>query len=191
MDRAKQYVDTAMRLDPTSHVVHGAMALTLYFRGDYERAKMESLKTIELNPNDALWLALMGLYLVQQEDFENGMPMYTKALEVDPHPPPWRGMGTFYEHYHFRRYDEALEDARSIEMSGDFRTPLFMAAALGQLGRVEDALPHLEEMLEYWGRPPSELRLELIQRHALSRGLTDHLLEGLAKAGLEGVAEAS
>jgi len=191
LDRAKRYVDTAMRLDPTSHVVHGATALTLYFRGDYERARMESLKTIELNPNDAIWLALMGLYLVQQEDFENGMPLYNKALEVDPYPPPWRGMGTFYEHYHLRRYDEALEDARSIEMSGDFRTPLFMAAALGQLGRVQDAEPHLEEMLEHWGRPPSELRLELIQRHALSQGLTDHLLDGLAKAGLEGVAGVS
>jgi tetratricopeptide (TPR) repeat protein len=95
LDRAKEYADTAMRLDPTSHVVHGAMALTLYFRGDYERAKMESVKTIELNPNDALWLALMGLHLIQQEEFELGGPMYRRAVEVDPHPPPWSGMGSF------------------------------------------------------------------------------------------------
>jgi serine/threonine protein kinase/lipoprotein NlpI len=188
LDRAKEFADTAMRLDPTSHVVHGTMALTLYFRGDYERAKMESLKTIDLNPNDALWLALMGLYLIQQEDFDNGMPMYSKGLGVNPHPPPWSGMGGFYEHYHFGRYEEALADARTIEMAGDFRTPMFVAAALGQLGRGENAAPHLEEMLKYWGRPPSELRMELIRRHALSEGLTDHLIEGLAKAGLEGLA---
>jgi serine/threonine protein kinase/lipoprotein NlpI len=188
LDRAKEYADIAMRLDPTSHVVHGAMALTLYFRGDYDRAKMESLKTIDLNPNDPLWLALMGLYLIQQEDFEEGVPMYSKAMEVDPYPPPWSGMGGFYENYHLGRYEEALTDARTIEMSGDFRTPLFMAAALGQLGRLDDASPHLEEMLEYWGRPASEVRMELIERHALSQGLTDHLIEGLAKAGLEGVA---
>jgi serine/threonine protein kinase/lipoprotein NlpI len=187
LDRAKEFADAAMRLDPTSHVVHGAMALTLFFRGDYERAKMESLKTIELNPNDALWLALMGLYLVQQEEFELGRPMYGKAMEVNPHPPPWNGMGSFYEHYRFGRYEEALTYARSVEMSGDFRTPLFMAATLGQLGRTEDAAPYLDEMLEYWRRPPSELRVELIQRHALSQGLTDHLIEGLLKAGLEGV----
>ena len=55
LDRAKEFAETAMRLDPTSHVVHGSMALTLFFRGDYERARMESLKTIDLNPNDALW----------------------------------------------------------------------------------------------------------------------------------------
>jgi hypothetical protein len=96
-------------------------------------------------------------------------------------------MGYFFEDYHFGRYEEALRDARSIEMSGDFRTPMFMAAALGQLGRAEEAVPHLEEMLEYWRRPPSELRMELIQRHAFAQGLTDHLIEGLVKAGLEGV----
>ena len=69
-------------------------------------------------------------------------------------------------------------------MSGDFRTPLFVAATLGQLGRKEEAAPHLGEMLEYWGRPASEIRAELIQRHALSQGLTDHLMRGLEKAGL-------
>jgi hypothetical protein len=129
----------------------------------------------------------MGLYLIQQEDFENGMPMYSKAMEVNPHPPPWSGMGHFFEHYHFGRYEEALTDARTIEMSGDFRTPLFMAATLGQLGRMDGAAPHLEEMLKYLGRPPSELRDELVQRHAFSQGLTDHLIEGLEKAGLEGL----
>ena len=34
----------------------------------------------------------------------------------------------------------------------------------------------------------TELRTELMQRHALSQGLTDHLMEGLGKAGLEGLA---
>jgi len=187
LDRANEFAETAMRLDPTSHVVHGTMALTLFLRGDYELARLESLKTIDLNPNDALWLALMGLYLIQQEDFEIGVPMFSKAIEVNPHPPPWKGMGHFYEHYHFGWYEEALTDARGIGRSGDFRTELFIAAALGQLGRAEDAAPYLEQMLEYWGRPAAELRMELIQRHALSQGLTDHLIDGLAKAGLEGV----
>ena len=38
-------------------------------------------------------------------------------------------------------------------------------------------------------RSIGELRRELIERHALSPELTDHLMEGLAKAGLEGVAD--
>ncbi|UCF37684.1 MAG: protein kinase [Acidobacteriota bacterium] len=185
LERAMEYADKAMRLDPTSHVVHGAMALVLYFTGDYERAKRESIRTIELNPNDALWLSLMGLYLIQQEDFEQGMPLFLRAIEVNPHPPPWSSMGRFYAHYRFGRYEQALAEAESIQMSGDFRTPLFVAASLGQLGRVEDARPYLEEMMQYWGRPAEEIRSELIQRHALSQGLVNHLMDGLVKAGLE------
>ena len=185
--RAQNHAETAMRLDPTSHVVHGTMALTLYVRGEYERARMESVRTIELNPNDALWLSLMGLYLIQQEDFEQGMPMYRKAMEVNPHPPPWSGMGGFYEHYHSGRYEQALTAARSIEMSGDFRTPMFVAASYGQLGRAQEAAPYLEEMMTYWARPAEDLRTELIQRHAIAPAMVDHLLDGLAKAGLEGV----
>ena len=111
--------------------------------------------------------------------------MYSKAMEVDPYPPPWSGMGGFYEHYRLGHYDTALQFSRSVEMSGDFRTPLFVAATLGQLGRKEEAAPHLEEMIEYWGRPASEIREELILRHALSEGLTDHLMKGLEKAGLK------
>ncbi len=183
--RAGQHADTAMRLDPTSHVVHGTMALTLYFRGDYERARIESLRTIELNPNDAMWLSLMGLYLIQQEDFENGMPMFRKSMEVNPNPPRWAPMGYFYEHYHYGRYEQALTDARSVQMNGDFRMPMFTAASLGQLGRMEEAVPYLDEMMTYWGRPADELRMELIRRHALAPTMVDHLLEGLTKAGLE------
>ena len=184
--RAQSHAETAMRLDPTSHVVHGTMALTLYVRGEYERARMESVRTIELNPNDALWLSLMGLYLIQQEDFEQGMPMYRKAMEVNPHPPPWSGMGGFYEHYHFGRYETALQYSRSVAMSGDFRTPLFVAATLGQLGRLEEAAPHLEEMLEYWERPASEIR-ERVGAPPRPVGGADRPPHGGARKGGTGV----
>ena len=98
-------------------------------------------------------------------------------------------MGAFYEHYHFGRYEEALTDAMSIEIVRRFPNAAVHRCGLGQLGRTDDARPYLEEMLEYWRRPSSELRMELIRRHALSQGLTDHLMEGLAKAGLEGAAD--
>ena len=74
---------------------------------------------------------------------------------------------------------------------GDFRGPLYVAAVYGQLGRPEDARPLLDEMQALWQRPIGEMRRELIERHTLSVALTDHLLEGLAKAGLEGIADTS
>ena len=49
-----------------------------------------------------------------------------------------------------------------------------------QHGRYEDALKEARAL-----ESPGELRQELNERHGFSPDLTDHLLEGLAKAGAE------
>jgi TolB-like protein len=189
LDRALELAEEAARLDDANYVSHGALMLTHFLSGENERGKIEAFRTIELSPNNALWLALAGTYLAQQGDFENGVPMVRKAIALSPHPPPWYGMAIFYEHYHHGRYEEALTEAKRLNWEGDFREPLFVAATYGQLGYPDNAGQSLDEFRALWPRPVGNLRQELIERHALSPALTDHLLEGLAKAGLEGVAD--
>ncbi len=182
LDRALEVGEAAVNLGPASQVAHGTLALTLFFRGDYERARVESYRAIELAPNNALWLGLIGTYLTQLEDFEKGLPMVARAIELNPHPPLWINMAFFYEDYQGRDYEQALAHARTIRQ-GDFRTPLFVAACLGQLGRSAEAQPLLARMQELWQRDPMEIRDELVRRRAFSPNLTDHLIEGLRLAG--------
>jgi len=185
LDRALRLAEEALQLDTVNHVARGTLALVLMFRGDYERGKAEAYRTIELSPNDALWLSLLGIYLVQQEDFESGLRMTRRAIELNPSPPRWIPMAFFLGHYHEGLYEEALADAVALELGGDFRGPLFAAAAYGQLGRLDEAGRALNEMRMLWRRPVGELRAELIDRHSMAPATTDHLLEGLVKAGLE------
>ncbi len=111
--------------------------------------------------------------------------MVHRAIELfSPYPPLWVRMGTFLDHYAHGRYEEALADLKQTELGDDFRHPLFLAATYGQLGRREEAKPAIEELGRIWPFPFSELRSELIERHAHTPGLTDHLLEGLTKAGV-------
>jgi len=188
LERAIELAEEAVRLDTANNVAHGVLAVTHFASGDYERAKIEAYRTIDLNPNDTLWLALLGFYLAQREDFEHSLPMVRKAIALDPHPPGWVTAPFFLDQYRHGRYEQALAELRGTDMSGgDFRGPLYLAATYGQLGRPEDAGPELDEMLALWARPVGELRGELIERHAMSAPLTDHLLEGLTKAGLEGL----
>ncbi len=60
LDRALEMAEEAVRLDTANQVAHGALALVLFFRGDYERARIEADRTIELSPNNALWLTPDG-----------------------------------------------------------------------------------------------------------------------------------
>jgi hypothetical protein len=64
-----------------------------------------------------------------------------------------------------------------------------LAASYGQLGRAGDAGPALDEMRALWSRPVGDIRQELIERHGYTPALSDHLMEGLAKAGLEEFAD--
>jgi len=190
LERAVELAEEAVRLDTVNHVAHGALALTHFASGEYERAQIEAYRTIDLSPNDTVWLAVLGFYLAMREDFEHSLPMVRKAIALDPHPPGWITAPFFLDHYHHGRYEEALLEMRGTDMSGgDFRGPLFTAAVYGQLGRPEDAGQFLDEMLALWQRPIGEMRRELIERHAVTVALTDHLLEGLAKAGLAEVAD--
>ncbi len=94
-------------------------------------------------------------------------------------------MAKFLDHYAHERYDEALQEMQATILPEDFRAPLFLAATYGQLGRQREAAEALEDLARIWPFPNSQLRSELIERHAHSEGLTDHLLEGLEKAGLD------
>jgi serine/threonine protein kinase len=186
LDRALELGLKAVRIDDASHVAHGTLSLTYYFRGDYQRAEVENRRATELAPNNAMWLVIMGLYHIQRENFEEGVPMVTRAIELfTPHPPAWVRMATFLDHYAHGRYEEALAEIQATDLGDDFRMPLFLAAAYGQLGRVEDAQPALEELGRLWTLPFGELRSELIERHAHAPGLTDHLLDGLIKSGAD------
>jgi TolB-like protein len=185
IERAYEMTREAVRIDPSNHVAHGAFALTLFFRGDIERGKAEAYRAIELNPNNATWLLLLGIYMAQHEDFETGLGWTRRSVELDPVPPPWISMTPFYDHYHHGRYDEALVEAKKMEIEGDFREPLFIAAVYGRLGRTEEAAPYVATTRTRWGRPLSDLRRELIERHSMSPGLTDRILDGAAMAGLD------
>jgi len=185
LDRALELGLEAVQLDNTSHYTHGFLTFTYFFRGDYERGSIQGHRAIELMPQNAMWLALLGIYLSQIEDFEQGIPMLRRSRELDPNPPAWLGMGFFLDHYMHDRYEEALESAKRIRLGDDFRMPMFLAAAYGQLGRAAEAAPWLEELRNTLRFPLGELRAELISRQSMSPAISDRLIEGLTKAGLE------
>ena len=183
-DRALEAAERAVSLDPANQVSHGALAMTYLLRGDHERGRVAADRAIELNPNNAVWLGLLGAWLSAQGDFERGVPMAQKALVLNPYPPPWVRMPMYLEHYHNGRYESALAEAHMIETE-DYRTPVFLAAAYGQLGRPEEAGRAVTEIRAEWSGATDGIRQDLIQRNGFAPELVDRLLEGLRKAGME------
>lgn len=181
-DRALEAAENAVRLDPENQVSQGALGMTCLLLGDFERGRVASYRAIELNPNNALWLGLLGSWLAVRGDFEGGVPMAKKAILLNPNPPPWIHMPMYLESYHNHHYEDALAEAQIIE-TADYRSPLFLAAAYGQLGRLEEAQRALSEMQTQWSGPVDGIRQDMMERNGFTPEMVEHLMEGLRKAG--------
>jgi Flp pilus assembly protein TadD len=164
-------------------VSHGTLAIASILQGDHERGRLAAYKAVELNPNNALWLGLLGTWLSCIGDFEHALPMAKKALVLNPNPPPWLHMPIFLDYYHKGQYEAALVEAQMIE-TGDFRTPAFLAAVNGQLGRVLEAKQALSKLRMLSHGLIDDINQELIQRNGFAPELAGHIVEGLRKAGI-------
>jgi adenylate cyclase len=179
----------AIALDPSNAEAHICLAVALRDRGDLEGARAEAERALSLCPNIAPAYGRKGQVLVFSGQPKAGIAALETALRLDPRSPAmWRELQYLaIGHYLCEEYETAAETARQVIRSyPDFPLPYrWLAAALGQLGRADEAKQALEKLVAVrigmhfkrgldW-RPPW-MRPE---DHA-------HLLDGLRKAGWQG-----
>jgi len=193
--RALRVAERAVSLDDSNQLAHAYLGLAALFSGDAERGIAEMHRAVEFNPNNPVVLTVLNNYLALQGDFDAAVPLANRAIELFPYPPVYADFPLFVDHYVHGRYEQALVHSKGgVIGSRDFREPLFLAATLGQLGRIDEAAPALDELRRLWkelcqkagcdGLEIDMLRRELIDRNAFSESIADKLIEGLAKAGL-------
>jgi TolB-like protein/class 3 adenylate cyclase len=185
LERALEVAERAVELDPTNQVAHGVLAVVHFDRHEIERFYVQADLTLALNPNNAFWIAILGSYMAENGDFDRGIPMVMKAMALNPHHPSWLHIALCLHHYHKGEYEEALAQAQKVNLPGLYRVYFFRAAALGQLGRKEEAQREIARMLELSPDLSDDPRIHF-GRYNYPDEIVDHLLEGLRKAGLGG-----
>jgi adenylate cyclase len=177
----------AMALDPANAEAYCCLSRCLFLRGDLKGSLAEAERALALCPNlaSAHWRKSHVLLFSGQP--REALAAAEMALRLDP-----RGTTMFLAsqllaiaigHYYCREYEAAVEAAERAIRSYP-RLPLtyrWLAAALGQLGRTEDAKAALDQAIAiapasfdmYVHNPPPWFRPE---DHA-------HMLDGLRKAG--------
>jgi len=148
----------------------------------------ETRKALAISPNLAFAHALLGATLIFSGQPREGIIAIHTAIRLDPNDPmlPSRLNHVALGHYFCREYETAIEVAKqAIRSNPDF--PLsyrWLAAALGQLGRTEEAKEALEKAIAI---APSSFDM-YVRGRVPWMGPEDHahMLEGLRKAGWEG-----
>jgi pentatricopeptide repeat protein len=177
--------ERAMALDDGDPYSHYMMSLAEMVAHRHRQALDEAQRTIDLSPNFALGHFALGWVRIFVGHFAEALDPLLRCVRLSPNDPMmfnFMGMVAL-AHYHLGSYEEAVYYAeralRSRRVHIVLRTLL---AALGQLGRMEEAARILEEMQRL---EPAEAALywQLTTPYA-DPAHRAHYAEGLRKAGM-------
>ncbi len=187
LDEALAVAQRATELDDMSAFCHFALARVHLARKDYDRAFWSLETAIDLNPNMATAYCAMGDSLAYQGRLNDAVEQFAKAIHLSPRDPMrWAysgycGMahlfkGDFEAAIHWS--DDATRFARCL-----YWPYAHKAAALGHLGRIEEASRAVAELVTR--RADFSLAFARRKLFFLQRDEQIALyLAGLAKAGV-------
>jgi adenylate cyclase len=183
--RHEQFARQAVALDDADPEPRIALAGIRFRRGDCQGVLAETERVLAIAPNLAAAHGHRGAALIYSGKPKEGLATLETFFRLDPHSPSRAARLHHVQigHYFCRNYEASVEAAKRViwaypEFPNAYR---WLAAALGQLGRREEANQALEKAVaiapvQFETRVRSRVPWHRPEDHA-------HLLEGLRKAG--------
>ena len=184
LNKAKELAESAITKapgDPSSH--HIAAVVAGYMR-DYDYGEREILTALELGPNHAFSVNARGLGLMYTGRSGEAIPFIERALRLDP------AMREMYLHFLGManliagNYEEAVIHLRErvfLNSTTDV-SRAYLASALGQIGKVDEAQAVWRDLKEV--NPEFSLDERLAKLPFQRQSDRDTIRAGLAMAGV-------
>lgn len=176
----------AVALDPADAEARSCLAMALYNRADYKGALAEIEHALVSSPNLAIAHGIFGAILVFSGYPKRGIAALERNIRLDPRDPQLaiRLNQIALAHYFSREYENVVELAKRTTRSYPEYPHIYrwLAAALGQLGRTDEAKEALDEAIS-----TAPGAFDMFVRHRVPWIRPEdyaHMLEGLRKAGM-------
>jgi adenylate cyclase len=150
--RAEQLLTEALELDRNSPKLHWALGLLRRLQNRLVDSKIEFEKTIALDHNNASGMLQLGFTLQTMGQPAEAQPYFEKAIKLNPQAQNihfyYFGLGSC--HLLQNHINEAIDFLKKANASNPqyYIIPLYLAAALGFRGDIEEAKAALAEALK-------------------------------------------
>jgi DNA-binding SARP family transcriptional activator len=141
----------AVELDARDHRAHCILGVAQLYGRDYEGARRQVLRALELNPNDADVLAHAAVAMALIGDHDLAVETGRSALRLAPHHPEWYAAFAGIALFVARRHEEAIATMAPAP-EALCNTPAFIAAAYAHLGRTDQCPSHRETVYRHHRR---------------------------------------
>ena len=150
---ALQIARKMVLLYPRDGRAHNALGITYASMGDIDNAKTAFNNAISVDPRRIDAYLNIGRLAMRTEDYQQAVIEFDRATTVDANSASaWTGMGQANEEIH--NVQEALDNyQQAIKLAPNRpQAHLYLGAFLAELGRGEDARPHLKRAEELGDR---------------------------------------
>jgi adenylate cyclase len=170
-------------IDPSSARTRCLMATALLLKGELAAARREVDHALRLNSESLAHREVIGWLLALTGDWDNGVALMRNAQSRNPYCQPCVSHGLWADAMRRCDFETAYAAALEYRDPNFFWRDLMCAAALGQLGRFEDAAASGLELLR--AKPQFHHRgRRLIAHFIKDDGLRAVIVDGLQKAGV-------
>ncbi|WP_291391015.1 winged helix-turn-helix domain-containing protein [Devosia sp.] len=182
---AQRLGDRMVELAPNHQFGHFVVALTAMVARDFDRFRREAAITVALNPDAGIASDLQGHLSLANEVPLEAIPHFERCMRLDPSLSAtilylqFLGRAYFYG----GRYETAVAVFREriLLMPDTDASRGYLAAALGHLGKVEEARQVWSELMAI---NPGYVMAERLNRTAVQPRQIEMVLAGARKAGL-------
>ena len=192
LGKAMECCEVALAFDDKDSRAHTAIGFVLFLRRQDEESENHFQRAMILNPNDPDIAAFRADVLVYLGRWEEALEWINKAKRLNPFHPEYYDWYRALVLYSAHQYEQAVKAIKEM-MNLDRWHHAYLAACLGQLGRLEEAREEAtmfinireKELVERGEPVPAsalDLALERADRYR-NQDDRDHFLDGLRKAG--------
>ncbi|HTZ72975.1 MAG TPA: tetratricopeptide repeat protein [Candidatus Aquilonibacter sp.] len=149
LDEALDQLLQAQALDPVSSIISRDLAVTHYYKRDFELALEQCDHTIEQNPHFAAAYWTLGLVQDEREDFDEAIAAFQRAIQLSPPSPRIQGaLGrTFARAGKPRQAHKILEELRE-QSKRRYVSPFELASIYFALNQLEQGFQWLTKAFQ-------------------------------------------
>jgi adenylate cyclase len=183
LEKALTFAQKGVALAPDNQFARDALTLVYFHRGDKDFFLQHVEETIALNPNSPYIVGVAGWHMALYGEWDRGLELLKKGMKLNPYHPSWFHLAPYMDYYLRGEYENAFAEALKFNYPELFWDPVMRAAALGRLGRQNEAKAAVGQLLELEPEFATRGRW-MISRFVKVDDLIDTIIEGLQKAGL-------
>ncbi len=149
LDEALEELLRAQALDPVSSIISRDLAVTRYYKRDFELALEQCDHTIEQNPHFAAAYWTLGLVQDERKDFEEAIAAFQRAIQLSPPSPRIQGaLGRTFARAGKPRHAHKILDELQQQSKRRYVSPFELASIYFALNQLEQGFQWLTKAFQ-------------------------------------------